>query len=90
MFVLGLDSTRGPPPPSIAVHPPAPTPPPVGGSYNSSYVPPEELSQSPFEPSSNPRSESTSRRKSVKFTDRVAPHGDSLEVADEALAKAAE
>ena len=90
MVVAGLGSTGGPPPPSVAVHPPAPTPPPAGASYNSSYVPPAERSLSPPEDPSKLRSESTSRRKSVKFTDGIANYGDSLEVAAEALAKAAE
>jgi hypothetical protein len=90
MVVAGLGSTGGPPPPSVAVHPPVPTPPPTGASYNSSYVPPAERSLSPPEDPSKLRSESTSRRKSVKFTDGIANNGDSLEVAAEALAKAAE
>lgn len=90
MVVAGLGSTGGPPPPSVVVHAPAPTPPQAGFSYNSSNVPPAERSQSPPEDPSQLRSESTSRRKSVKFTDGIANHGDSLEVAAEALAKAAE
>jgi hypothetical protein len=90
MVLAGLGSTGGPPPPSVAVHPPAPTPPPPGASYNSSYVPPAERSPSPLEDPSNSRSESTSRRKSVKFTDGLAKNRDTLEVAAEALAKAAE
>jgi hypothetical protein len=90
MVVAGLGSTGGPPPPSVAVHPPAPTPPPAGASYNSSYVPRAERSPSPPEDPSKLGPESTSRRKSVKFTDRVAKNADILEVAAEALAKAGE
>jgi hypothetical protein len=90
MILAGLGSTGGPPPPSVAVHPPAPTPPPPSAPYGLSYVPPTERLPSPPEDPSKSRSESTSRRKSVKFTDGIANNRDAIEVAAEALAKAAE